>query len=108
MGDTELVERLGEMELNDRVSVTLSDGASFEGPASPIDYVPEDSLRLEIRPEDGATERYELSAEYGDEWRDVAVRHTDASDEGSGWEQLGEVESVEIGDSEEAWHWGPK
>lgn len=96
MSDTELVERLGDMELNDRMSVTLSDGTDFEGPASPIDYVPEESLRLEVRPEGGATERYELSAEYDEGWSDLRVRHTDASDEESGWKELGEIERVEI------------
>ncbi|WP_135826725.1 hypothetical protein [Halorussus ruber] len=106
MSQTELVERLGDMELNDRVSVTLSDGTTFEGPASPIDYVPEESLRLEVRPEDGATERYELSAEYDGEWSKLAVRHTDASEEDAGWEEVGAVENVEIGGGEEAWNWG--
>lgn len=100
MSDTELVERLGEMELNDWVSVSLSDGTSFEGPASPIDYVPEDSLRLEVRPESGATERYELSAEYDGGWSEPTVRHTDASDEETGWEELATVESVETDSSE--------
>jgi hypothetical protein len=101
MSDTELVERLGGMELNDRVSVELSDGASFEGPASPIDYVPEDSLRLEVRPEGGTTERYELSAEYDNDWSELTVRHTDATEEQSGWKELTEVEAVEIGDDED-------
>jgi hypothetical protein len=99
MSDTELVERLGEMEVNDWVRVSLSDGASFEGPANPIDYVPEDSLRLEVRPGGGTTERYELSAEYNDDWSEPTVRHTDAGEE-AGWEGLGTVESVETDSSE--------
>jgi hypothetical protein len=106
MSQIELVERLGEMELNGRVSVTLSDGGTFEGPASPIDYVPEESLRVEVRPEDGPTERYELSSEYDDEWSELAVRRTDASEDEAGWEEVGGVESVAIGGGEEAWNWG--
>jgi len=96
MSETELIERLGAAELNELVKISLSDGTTFEGPASPIDYVPEDSLRLEVRPEGGTTERYELSAEYDDGWSQLTVRHTDANEKGSGWEELGTVEDVEV------------
>ena len=106
MSESELVERLGEADLNDRVRVTLSDGTTFEGPASPIDYVPEDSLRVEVRPEGGSTERYELSAEYDDGWSDLAVRHVDAADGDDDWEELGTVERVEVGGDEDDWDWG--
>ncbi|MFC7080714.1 hypothetical protein [Halorussus caseinilyticus] len=106
MSETELVERLGGLDPNDRVRVTLADGTTFEGPASPIDYVPEESLRVEVRPEGGTTDRYELSAEYDAGWSEVSVRHADAAGESEGWEDLGAVEAVEPGDDEGEWNWG--
>jgi len=100
MSETALAERLGAVEVGDHVSVDLGDGTTFEGPASPVDYVPEESLRVEIRPEGGTTERYELSAEYDGEWSDLSVRHTDAADSDAGWESLGPVEHVEVSGDE--------
>ncbi|WP_137283251.1 hypothetical protein [Halorussus salinisoli] len=101
MSQTELIERLGDAEQNDHVEVTLSDGTTFEGPASPIDYVPEESLRVEVRPEGGSTERYELSAKYDDGWTELTVRYTNAADDVEGWEELGEVREVEVGGDED-------
>ncbi|NHN58281.1 MULTISPECIES: hypothetical protein [Halorussus] len=106
MSESELVERLGEADLNDRVRVALADGTTFEGPASPIDYVPEESLRVEVRPGDGSTERYELSAEYDDGWGDLSVRRSDAADGDAAWEELGRVEQIEVGGDESDWDWG--
>jgi hypothetical protein len=104
MSDRELVEKLGDLDLNDRVRLTTSDGATFEGPASPIDYVPEDSLRVEIRPAN-TSERYEISASWDDEWSELAVRHVDAADADSAWEDRGTVERVEVR-GEDEWEWG--
>ncbi|WP_435179333.1 hypothetical protein [Halorussus sp. AFM4] len=104
MSGTEAVERLANAEQNDTVRVELSDGTTFEGPASPIDYVPEESLRVEVRPEGGTTERWELSAEYDGGWSDLTVRHADAA-ENEDWEDRGTVERLRVGD-EEDWDWG--
>ncbi|UPV73492.1 hypothetical protein M0R89_13175 [Halorussus limi] len=106
MSETELVERLGAADVGDHVSVDLADGTSFEGVASPIDYVPEESLRVEVRPEGGTTERYELRADYDGEWNAMSVRHTDAADGDSGWETLGAVERIEVRGDEDEWEWG--
>ncbi|MFC4449661.1 hypothetical protein [Halorussus aquaticus] len=96
MSEPELVAPFAEAEQNDRVRVTLSDGTTFEGPVSPIDYVPEESLRVEVRPEEGTTERYEISAKYDDGWSELAVRGVSMEGEDSEWKELGEVESVEF------------
>ncbi|WP_157971633.1 hypothetical protein [Halorussus litoreus] len=93
MSDRDLAERFGDLDVNDRVRVT-TDGTEFEGPASPIDYVPEESLRVEVRPEN-SDERYELRAEYEDGWSDVAVRLADMDGEDTAWQDLGTVERVE-------------
>ncbi|NEU56592.1 hypothetical protein [Halorussus sp. MSC15.2] len=98
MSETDLVTPFAEAEQNDYVRVTLSDGTTFEGPASPIDYVPEESLRVEVRPEGGTTERYEISGEYDDDWSELTVRGVSMEGEDSEWEDLGEVESVEFAD----------
>ena len=99
---TDIVTTLGDAEIGSHVVVELSDGTRFEGRASPIDYVPEESLRVEVRPEDDPTARYELSAEYGEEWDDVRVRHADVDAEDPEWEQLGVVERVEVTDEEQS------
>jgi hypothetical protein len=103
MDERELVERLGELEVGDRVRVTLSDDETFEGQANPIDYVPEDSLRVEIRPESGSGDRYEISSEYDDGWSELQTRHADMQAEATEWEDLGTVERVE---TEGEWDWG--
>jgi hypothetical protein len=101
MSETELAERLGATDVGDQLSVALADGTTFEGPASPVDYVPEESLRIEIRPEGGTTDRYELRADYDGEWSDVSVRHADPTEDDDGWESLGTVEHVEVSDDED-------
>ncbi|UPV99538.1 hypothetical protein M0R88_13545 [Halorussus gelatinilyticus] len=107
MTEHELAERLGAAEVGDHVTVDLADGTSFEGPASPIDYVPDESLRVEVRPEGGTTERYELRAEYDGEWSDLSVRHVDIADGDAEWEPLGDVERIEVRADDEEWEWGP-
>ena len=104
MSERELVEKLGDLELNDSIRVTTTDGSTFEGPASPIDYVPDESLRVEVRPEN-TTERYEISASNDDGWSELAVRYTAATDDADGWQDRGMVERVDArGDDE--WNWG--
>ena len=91
---TDLAETLGEMDVNDYVRVTLTDGTTFEGRADPIDYDPEASLRLEVRPPDEPTERYEIRSEYDGEWTEPAVRRVTTDDPDADWEEVGTVEEV--------------
>ena len=97
MSERELVEKLGRLELNETVRVTTTDDETFEGPASPIDYVPEESLRVEVRP-GNTDDRYEMSAEYDGNWSDVSVRMADMAGEDTEWQDIGTVERVETGD----------
>ena len=92
----DLAERLGEMEVDERVRVTLADGTAFEGKTGPIDYVPEESLRMEVRPEDETTDRYEIKCDCADGWGDLRVRHVDTEDPDADWERLSNVEEVEV------------
>jgi len=101
----EVVEKLGDLGVDEGVRVTTTDGTTFEGPANPIDYVPEDSLRIEIRPEN-SDERYELRAEYDGEWTDVRVRMAEMDGAETEWEELGTVDRLEISDEEDDWNWG--
>ena len=95
---SEVAEDLGAVEADDRIRVALEDGTEFEGRASPVDYDPDDSLRIEVRPQ-GENDRYELTADYDEGWSDVEVRHVEADAEGSSWTDFGTVENVEIRDS---------
>ena len=105
MGERELAERLGDLEVDDHVRVTTTEGTTFEGGANPIDYVPEESLRVEVRP-GNTDDRYEMSAEYGEGWSDVSVRMADMSGEDTAWQDLGTVERVNVREEEEDWDWG--
>jgi hypothetical protein len=100
MSERELVEQLGDLEVGDRVRVTLSDGTTFGGQANPIDYVPEESLRVEIRPEDDP-ERYEIRSKYEDGWSEVRARGANMAGEATEWEDLGTVEDVERRENDE-------
>jgi|SRR6056297_377838 len=106
MSDRHLAERLGDLDVNDRVRVTTTDDTTFEGPASPVDYVPETSLRVEIRPKN-TDRRYEMRASCDDGWGDVAVRLAEMDGDDTEWQDLGAVERVEVAsDDEDDWNWG--
>lgn len=92
---SEVAETLGEVGVDDQIWVALEDGTEFEGRASPVDYDPDGSLRIEIRPQ-GENDRYELSANYDEGWSDVEVRHVEAEAGDASWTDLGMVEDVEI------------
>lgn len=84
----------GDLEPFDRVRITTDEGATIEGPVSPIDYVPEESLRAEVGPDDEGNVRYEFRATYEDgEWTPVSARRIEI--EQGEWESIGEVETVE-------------
>lgn len=104
MSERELAERLGDLDVDDHVRVTTTEGTTFEGGANPIDYVPEESLRVEVRP-GNTDDRYEMSAEYEDGWSDVNVRMADMAGEDTTWEDLGTVEHVDAR-GEDEWNWG--
>lgn len=92
-----LAERLGEAELYSTVTLKLADGTTIEGKASPINYVPDDSLRMELRPEgENSSRRYAVEAHCEDgEWEPPTVREIDPATE-SDWEDLGTVEDFSV------------
>ncbi|WP_134669062.1 hypothetical protein [Halorussus marinus] len=94
-----LAETFGEVDAEDTVRVVLDDGTEFEGRASPVDYVPDESLRVEVRPRDRAGERYEISGEYDEGWSDLTVRRADMDGDETEWARLGTVESLEARDA---------
>ncbi|WP_338728357.1 hypothetical protein [Haladaptatus sp. DJG-WS-42] len=86
--------QLGGLDLGADVRVALLGGAVISGTTGPIDYVPTESLRLELRPRDDSSMRYEIRAvveETG--WSPVTVRRYELGDDD--WEVLGVVRSVE-------------
>lgn len=90
------VTTLGELDPFDHVQVLLSDETQIEGRATAIDYVPDESLRLELRPRHSGV-RYELTAEHGDSrWSPVHVRRCDTEAEVSEWEDLGNVKGITV------------
>lgn len=105
MSERELVEKLGSLDVDDAVRVTTTDGTTFEGPADPIDYVPEESLRIEVRPEN-SDERYEIRGEYDGEWGEMRARGVEMAGEDTEWEDLGRVEHAEVSDDGDDWNWG--
>ncbi|WP_332898801.1 hypothetical protein [Haladaptatus sp. CMSO5] len=89
-----LAAQLGGLELGADVRVALLGGTVISGTTGPIDYVPTERLRLEVRPRDDSSVRYEIRAvveEAG--WSPVTVRRYELGDDD--WEVLGVVRSVE-------------
>lgn len=88
------VETLGELDLYQHVEVTVDDGTTVSGRAGPIDYVPGESLRVEVEPEDGENVRYQFRADREEgEWEDVVARRI--TPDRDDWEDLGIVTGVE-------------
>ncbi|WP_408958239.1 hypothetical protein [Natrinema sp. 74] len=90
---------LAEVNVYDELRVTLLNGTSVEGRASPVDYVPEDHLRIEIKEEDDDTEttRYEISAAYvNGEWEHPRVRRYKYGVEEDKWVSVGKVGEAKI------------
>lgn len=90
------VTTLGGLEPFDYVQVLLSDETQLEGRATAIDYVPKESLRLELRPRHSGV-RYELVAEHGgSRWSPIHVRRCDTETRDSDWEDLGNVKGLTV------------
>lgn len=88
-------ETLELVRLGNHVRIELEDGEAFEGPASPIDYMPGDRFRLEIEPKHERIRRCEVSAVYVDgSWTAPEVRHYSLGDED--WIVAGEAREMEI------------
>lgn len=88
-------ETLEVVVLGDTVRIELTNGTTYEGPASPIDYAPDDRFRLEIEPEHEGIRRCEVSAECIDgEWSTPEVRHYKFGDDD--WIVAGEADDIEI------------
>ncbi|WP_458186096.1 hypothetical protein [Haladaptatus sp. NG-WS-4] len=88
-------ETLEVVTLGNHVRIELTDGTAFEGPASPIDYMPDDRFRLEIEPREKQIRRCEVSAEYVEgEWTTPEVRHYSLGDDD--WTVAGEADDIEI------------
>ena len=92
-----LIEQLGNIERDDHLELTLSDGTVLSGRVSPIEFTPEEWLRFEIRSDDRDV-RLEVTATYeNDQWTPVRVEQLTNEEE---WVPLGEVTSVEVGPQE--------
>lgn len=90
-----LTETLETVVLGDDVRIELADGTAFEGPASPIDYTPDDRFRLEIEPKREGIRRCVVSARCVDgEWDTPQVRHYRLGDDD--WTDIGEAEDIHI------------
>lgn len=90
------VTTLGAVEPFDYVAVALSDGETVEGRATDIDYVPDERLRLELRPRESPV-RYELKAErHRTRWSPIRVRRCDTESDGHEWVDRGTVAGVAV------------
>lgn len=90
-----LIERLAAIERDDHVTVVLSDDTTISGRVNPMEYVPEDHLRFEIRPDGDSDTRFEIVSSYEDGgW--TAVRANQIESDEREWESLGEVTSVDV------------
>ncbi|WP_266075516.1 hypothetical protein [Haladaptatus caseinilyticus] len=88
-------ETLEIVVLGDNVRIELVDGTIYEGPASPIDYMPDERFRLEIEPGHEQIRRCAVSAECIDgEWSVPEVRHYSFGDDD--WTLAGEANDIEI------------
>jgi hypothetical protein len=87
---------LGELDVFDYVRLRLTNGQEVEGRATAIDYVPDERLRLELRPRHSGV-RYELSAEHsGSRWSPIHVRRCDTEADVRDWEDLGNVKGLSV------------
>lgn len=88
-------ETLEVVDLGNQIRIELTDGTAFEGPASPIDYTPDDRFRLEIEPGHEEIRRCEVSAEcVNGEWTTPVVRHFSLGDDD--WAVVGEADNIDI------------
>lgn len=94
---TTLAERLGEVELYTDVTLELDDGTTVEGRASPIDFDPDEHLRMELRPMgEHSGRRYEIHAHCREgEWESPNVRRIDPATEEE-WTELGELQDFSV------------
>lgn len=89
---SDLVGTIANADLYQTVRVTVN-GTTIEGRLSPVDHIPEESFRAEIKADDDI--RFELTSEYeGDGWTPVKARRLDVGDDD--WEQIGEVTDAEV------------
>lgn len=90
-----LVEKLGDIEVDQFTQVTLLDGTVIEGRAGPIDFDPLEKLRVELTSNDTDV-RYELRSSREDErWTPIRVRKYKQGDED--WFALAQASNVSIG-----------
>jgi hypothetical protein len=86
---------LGDLELGETIQLTTLNGQTISGRAGPIDYTPDDWLRIEIEPEDGAPIRYELATRAEDfGWNPITVRRYQQGDED--WVSMGILRTVAV------------
>ena len=90
-----LIERVAGIERDDHVRITLSDDTVIEGRVNPMEYLPGDHFRFEVRPDGDSDARFEVVASHEDgEWTPVRANRI-AGDE-TEWEPVGEVASVNV------------
>ncbi|WP_433633897.1 hypothetical protein [Halomicrococcus sp. NG-SE-24] len=88
-------ETLDELLPGHDLTITLDDGTTMEGRASPVRYVPDDRFRIEIDPADESIRRCEVSSKYVDgAWEPPQVRHYALGDDD--WTVVGEAENLQI------------
>ncbi|MFC6732440.1 MULTISPECIES: hypothetical protein [unclassified Haladaptatus] len=92
-GVSRQAERLGGLELGAGVRLTLVDGTVIAGTAGPIEFVPSERLRLELRPRDDSAVRFEVRTAFDETgWAPVTVRRYEIGD--NDWDVLGVVREV--------------
>ena len=92
-----IVDALGELEPQDDVRLTLDDDSTVEGAVAVVDYVPDESLHVEIEATDGETTRYRVLSNYADDgWATPDVERTEPTSSDAEWEALADVDSVAV------------
>ena len=92
-----IVDALGELEPQDDVRLTLDDDSTVEGTVAVVDYVPDESLHVEIEATDGETTRYRVLSNYADDgWATPDVERTEPTSSDAEWEALADVDSVAV------------
>lgn len=88
---SDVIDTLEGVNVHDRIAAELTDGTTIEGVAAPVNFDPDERLRIEIRPDEG-DDRYDLTATAEDgEWSPVEVRRQSGDDD---WESVGELAAV--------------
>lgn len=90
-----LIETLGELELGERVRVTVDDDSTIDGEATIVDYDPEKRLRVEIEGDEDSRIRHDVRADReNDDWTTPSARRYGPDQDD--WTVLGDVTDVRV------------